>query len=266
MRSLSYLAFVVRPFRHVGVVAACKKGDCWVCITGARDEKERERVDDEAVAIADAGPCCRPVFWATHFADSCALCSLSSKKIRTCRRKSPSREQAPGRRHLFICFVSGREEERDGGREVSLVFRVLWPANRPVGGCCSVLSLSFSVAFAPPSSPHRIPSGEPASPSLLGLNARKRKEKETKSTESRERQSKKGAVDSGQESFFSFLFFFSFPFRNSHFSSCFPPLFERLRLRETRARDTLCFRIKPFRHGRQEAHQARRHAEADALA
>lgn len=208
MRSLSYLAFVVRPFRHVGVVAACKKGDCWVCITGARDEKERERVDDEAVAIADAGPCCRPVFWATHVADSCALCSLSSKKIRTCRRKSPSREQAPGRRHLFICFVSGREGERDGGREVSLVFRVLWPANRPVGGCCSVLSLSFSVAFAPPSSPHRIPSGEPASPSLLGLNARKRKEKETKSTESRERQSKKGAVDSGQESFFSFLFFF----------------------------------------------------------
>lgn len=43
MRSLSYLAFVVRPFRHVGVVAACKKGDWWVCITGARDEKERER-------------------------------------------------------------------------------------------------------------------------------------------------------------------------------------------------------------------------------
>lgn len=114
-----------------------------------------------------------------------------SKKTRTCRRKSPSREQAPGRRHLFFCFVSGREGERDGGRELSLVFRVLWPANRPVGGCCSVLSLSFSVAFAPPSSPHRIPSGEPASPSWLGLNARKRKEKETKSTESRERQSKK---------------------------------------------------------------------------
>lgn len=137
-------------------------------------------------------------------------------------------------------------------------------SQRIVGGCFFFnLDGFFSVASSP-SSPHRIPSGGPASPSCENRmrGEKKVKKKRRRGSESPKRRGKaKKAVDSVPAKFGSVSpppFFF----QRSHslFSSHSEGESER-----RRASERILLKAR-FHHGRQEAHQACRRAQADALA